>query len=324
MMLRAACLTAALVLAPGLASGQVDLIASIEVQDDLVRLGDLFEGLAPTQAETPVARAPEPGMSVELDARWLGRLAQAYAVDWQPASRFDRARLTRAAFLVDEAWLHRNLLGMPEIDASDGNDNGTRDYHLRLDSQVLPLALPAEAAGSVRLAGLRYDAMNGRFQARIVDDAAGAQRGWGTISGQLVQMKQVPVMRGNLSPGDVISRADIEYISMPGDRLGGNTVMEVEQILGLAARRGLRAGSPIRVNDLQQPVMVKKNSLVQLRFDTAYMQLSTQGRALDSGARGEVVRVMNLRSKVIVQGTVDGDGLVRIAPSGLDQPALTQ
>ncbi len=239
-------------------------------------------------------------------------------MDWQPVSRFDSTRLTRAAFLVDEAWLEDALLAQTAKETGEAG----QDFHLRLDTQILPLALPAEAADSVSIAGLDYDALNGRFQARIVDTASGRQRAWGLVSGQLVQMKQVPVMRSNLAPGDVVSRADIAFVAMPGDRLGGNTIMEAEQILGQAARRGLRAGAPIRINDLQPPVMVKKNSLVLLRFDTAYMQLSTQGRALDSGAAGDVVRVMNLRSKVIVQGTVAGDGLVRITPATLDQPSL--
>ena len=320
MLLRTACLTAALLLAPGLSVAQVDLVASIQVEDDLVRLGDLFAGLAAPQAETPVARAPEPGESVELDASWLARVAQAYSVDWRPSSRFDSARLTRSAFLVDEAWLQGALL--VETDLAGEAERG--DFQLRLDSQVLPLALPAEAAGKVKIAGLAYDALNGRFQARIVDTASGRQRAWGLVTGQLVQMKQVPVIRSNMAPGDVISRADIAFVAMPGDRLGTNTVTEIEQILGLAARRGLRAGTPVRVNDLQQPVMVKKNSLVQLRYDTAYMQLSTQGRALDSGAAGEVVRVMNLRSKVIIQGTVSGDGMVRVTPASADRQPSAQ
>lgn len=318
MLFRIACLTAALLLAPGLAFGRVDLIASVQVEDDLVRLGDLFAGLAPEQAKTPVAHAPGPGESVQLDARWLARLAKAYAVDWRPTSRFDSARLTRAAFLVDRTWLHQALLDTPQV----GGRTGGRDFHLRLDTQVLPLAIPAETAQRVELASLAYDAMSGRFQARIVDTRDGAQRTWGQVSGQLVEMKQVPVMRSNLAPGEVVSQRDIHYIAMPGDRLAGNTIIEAGQILGLAARRGLRAGTPIRANDLQQPVMVKKNGLVLLRLDTPYMQLSTQGRALDDGAQGELVRVMNLRSKVIVQGTVDGDGLVRVAPAGQGmQPA---
>ncbi len=320
MLFRVACITVALLLMPGLALGRVDLIASVQVEDDLVRLGDLFAGLTPKKAETPVAHAPEPGESVQLDARWLARLAQAYAVDWQPKSRFDSARLTRAAFVLDKDWLHQALLLDPKIDANAGD----RDFHLRLDTTVLPLALPAESAQGVRLAGLAYDAMNGRFHARIIDTRDGGQRTWAQVSGQLVEMKQVPVIRNSLSPGEVISSRDIHYVAMPGDRLAGNTVIEASQIIGLAARRGLRAGAPIRVNDLQQPVMVKKNTLVLLRLDTPYMQLSTQGRALDDGAQGEVVRVMNLRSKVIVQGTVDGDGLVRVAAAGQDALSSTQ
>ncbi|MGY9002469.1 MAG: flagellar basal body P-ring formation chaperone FlgA [Rhodospirillales bacterium] len=42
------------------------------------------------------------------------------------------------------------------------------------------------------------------------------------------------------------------------------------------------------------------------------MSLSAQGKALEDGAKGDTVRVHNIRSKNIVEGVVTGDGKVRV------------
>jgi hypothetical protein len=47
----------------------ITLRASAVVEDDVVRLGDIFEGIGdPGLAGTPIARAPEPGATVEGNA----------------------------------------------------------------------------------------------------------------------------------------------------------------------------------------------------------------------------------------------------------------
>ncbi|MEE8535034.1 MAG: flagella basal body P-ring formation protein FlgA, partial [Kiloniellales bacterium] len=56
---------------------------AVLVEDAVVRLGDLFEGLG-EQGTTAIAKSPAPGSRVRMDARWLQTLARVYALPWRP------------------------------------------------------------------------------------------------------------------------------------------------------------------------------------------------------------------------------------------------
>src|SRR3546814_11561869 len=76
---------------PAAAEGLVTLRDAAVVEDEVVRLSDLFDGIGdPALAGTPVAQAPEPGVSVDVGARWLYAVAPAHAREWEPRSPYAR------------------------------------------------------------------------------------------------------------------------------------------------------------------------------------------------------------------------------------------
>ena len=79
----------------------------------------------------------------------------------------------------------------------------------------------------------------------------------------------------------------------------------------------MRAQNLVRTTDLQTPVVVGKNSLVTIRLETNRMQLSVQGRALEDGAAGDVVRVMNTKSNSVVNAVVVDTGSVVVVPAAI-------
>ena len=82
--------------------------------------------------------------------------------------------------------------------------------------------------------------------------------------------------------------------------------------LGLEARVAIYAGRPIRAADLGAPALVARNQLVRLVFVSGGLAILAEGRALDRGAEGEMVRAMNLGSRTTVQGRVGPDGTVYV------------
>lgn len=87
----------------------------------------------------------------------------------------------------------------------------------------------------------------------------------------------------------------------------------VEQVVGLEARRVLYAGRPISLSDLGAPAVVERNGLVKLGYRLNGLLIMTEGRALSRGGFGERVRVINMRSKKTVTGTIGGDGVVWVS-----------
>ena len=82
--------------------------------------------------------------------------------------------------------------------------------------------------------------------------------------------------------------------------------------LGLEARVAIYAGRPIRSQDLGAPALVDRNQLVSLIYLSGGLAISTEGRALERGAEGDVVRVMNLGSRTTVIGRVGPDGAIYV------------
>jgi flagella basal body P-ring formation protein FlgA len=314
--MRSLLIAALLLLAAGITVAQatvraepVALRSFALIEGDLVRLGDLFDGLGP-KAATAVARAPAPGDRVELNSRWLAALARGHGIDWRPASGFERVLVERAS----------NTIGANQI--VDVLRDGLAEHGLRgeanimLDNPALQLVLPAEVQPSLQIAGLAYDETSGRFTARVVAPAEGATQAHAIVTGRAVAMTALPVLQRQVNPGAVIRNEDIGWVSVRADRLGRNVVVDASGLVGMSPRRPISLDQPIRTGDLREPVTVPKNSLVVIRLQTARMTLTSQGRALEDGAAGAVIRVMNTKSNTVINAVVADSSTVEVQMTG--------
>src|SRR5688572_13547376 len=66
----------------------------IMVDDDVVRLGDLFQETL-SDGDLAVAQAPKAGQTLTLDARFLQQVARAYRLTWKPTSKYQKVMVGR-------------------------------------------------------------------------------------------------------------------------------------------------------------------------------------------------------------------------------------
>ena len=290
----------------------VTLRASSVVEDDVVRLQDLFSGIAdPGLAATPVAKAPQPGASLDVGARWLAAVAKAHGLPWQPRSRYERVNLRRSSHDIPAAEIEEVLR---QALAERGLAGEVR---LALDNPGLRLRLPSTGERSLRITRLTLDAGSGRFLAQVAAPAQGEPVATLSVTGRALEMTEVPVLTRNAKAGEVIRARDIEWMSVQVNRLTRTTVVDAAGLIGMSPRRTIRAQAMIRSTDLETPVVVAKNSLVTIRLETERMQLTVQGRAMEDGAQGDVVRVMNTKSNTVVNAVVIDAGRVVVRPATL-------
>jgi flagella basal body P-ring formation protein FlgA len=86
------------------------------------------------------------------------------------------------------------------------------------------------------------------------------------------------------------------------------SVTDPASIIGMEARVALYAGRPIRQGDVGFPAVVERNQIIILTFQRNGLAISTDGRALDRGGPGELIRVMNLASRATVTARIGFDG----------------
>jgi len=291
-------------------SAPVLLKSSVVIDGPVVHLGDLFDGLG-EQAAAPVARAPAPGNRVQVNARWLAAVAQAFAVPWQPSSQLDSSVIERSSIVIEtqriedatiEALRRRGVRG---------------DLTLVLDNPALRLHLPSDSDPSLLIAGLSHNPRTGRFTAHLVAPAEGTPMARATISGRAIEMIDVPVLRRRMLPGAVIRDRDVEWKVVRADRVGRNVVRDPVNLVGMSPRRPIRASEPVLGNELREPILVAKNSLVTIRLQTARMVLTARGRAMEPGAQGDVIRVVNTKSNRVISANVIEPGTVEVISAGL-------
>lgn len=287
----------------------VVLKPKVTVSTAQVRLGDVFLN-AGQHAEAKVTASPEPGQSVVLDARTLLRLARGYALDWQPEKPGDAVVVEREGVVLD-----RRLIEQRIVDALA--ERGLDPTGLAVSvAEPSPPVIVSPAAG-LAVERLSYRPPARRFAAVLtvnVDDQVVRRI---NVAGDIARSASIPVLDQGLKRGEVIAASNVRWVEVDENRLPGSTVLLPGRVIGLAARRDMRPGVPILVNDLTRAVVVEKDSLVTMQLSTPGMHLTARGRALQDGGEGEVIRVVNLQSKMTVEGVVTGPGVVAVGP----QPA---
>jgi flagella basal body P-ring formation protein FlgA len=122
---------------------------------------------------------------------------------------------------------------------------------------------------------------------------------------------EIAVPSRDISRGETISQADLVLQAVPPDRMRAGLATHFADLSGHEARRLLRAGEPVRIEDLRMPVLVAKGATVVMSYSEPGITLTATGRAMAEGGLGETVMVQNPSSFRQVACIVTGPGEVR-------------
>lgn len=300
----------------GAPAQQVLARSHAEVTANVVRLGDLFSGLSAAQADIVVAHAPAPGDQVVFDQTRLTQVAAVHGVAWQPLpGGLSQVAVSRAAEMVSTVVITRAIAealrahGMPA------------DADVELTSAVRGVPVAFGSTNPVGVSDVMLDPRSGRFTATLELPAGDPRATRLRVAGFAHAMVEVPVVTRSLGRDVVISEADLDWQRVRADRLPAGAVTEASQVVGMAARRALRAGEPLRAQDLARPIAVSRNDLVTMVVRNSFMTLTSRGHALEAGSVGDVVRVRNDRSNKVVMARIIDNRTV-VVEQGHNQAAL--
>ena len=318
MTLRSFLLAAALLAATGttaFAQSNDDVIAaptlraSVTVSSDVVRIGDVIDN-AGTAALIAIYRAPDLGTTGSLPTEKVIAALQAHqviGVDTHDIKTISVTRLSRSLAAKDielqvaRALEHRNGLG----DAANLN--------LTFDRDVQDMQLEASASGAMQPVSARYDQRNGRFDVsfEIADEASPTPTRL-RFTGIAYETVEAAVLTRNVERGEVLKSSDVAAERRPKAEVGTDAAVR-RLAVGMQMRRQLHAGQAIKVADLAKPDLVQRDENVTLIYESTGLYLTVRGKAIEGGAEGDTVNVLNLQSQRTVSGVVIGRGQVAIS-----------
>jgi flagella basal body P-ring formation protein FlgA len=116
-----------------------------------------------------------------------------------------------------------------------------------------------------------------------------------------------------LPAGKIIGPADLEHRRGDITALPGNVLTDASQATGRPTRQAIAKGTPLQPRMLRTPDAVRQGRNVTVFSQGKAFRVSNTGRALNSAAPGETVRV-RLPNNQVVTGTALHDGTIEINP----------
>jgi flagella basal body P-ring formation protein FlgA len=167
------------------------------------------------------------------------------------------------------------------------------------------------ANGELQVLRSGYDPRTSRFDVTFsVPGSTIAKQFNMRYSGTVVETVSAPVLMRPLNRGETIRSSDVLVEKRPKSEITPDTILDPAEVIGYSARLVLRANQPLRRADVVKPDLVKRDEFVTLFYEVPGIVLTIRGKALESGAEGDMITVTNVQTKRNVQGVVTGPGRV--------------
>jgi flagella basal body P-ring formation protein FlgA len=282
----------------------------VQVAADVVRIGDLVEN-AGQAAQIAVFRAPDLGTTGAVPVGQVMQALRAHQVIGVETRDIREVSVTRLARTLTSQDIETQIA--KALAGRDGLGDAA-NIAVRLDRTVGPLQFEA-GSGDLNPVALRYDRRSSRFDIlfEIASDNATPFRL--RLSGQAYETMDTTVLARSVDRGEVLKAVDVTIERRPKSE-SGNDIASREAAIGMQMRKAVRAGQILRNADVAKPDLVQRDQSVSIIYQAPGLQLTMLGKAVENGAEGDAVSVMNITSKRVVQGTVVGPGRVLVTPPG--------
>lgn len=292
------------------ALAEIMLKKSIVVEDEFVTFGDLFNADGFIDKEEAqhirIARAPAPGRQSKLSPNRVRAAAAKHGLHWRNVERVQTISVKRASDMIPAEDIKAAISRAIEESGTSGN------VQVQIPLRNLKFYVSKGSMPELVVRLDEYDPRRKFFRGELSAIDENGVETTRPISGRAVTVISVPVLSEAIGAGEIIAKTDLEWVDYPTDRITGNMVTDASELVGMSPKRSLRASVPVRLADVRLPVVAAKGTAVTVLFQSRGISLSINGRAMEDGARGQFIRILNLRSNRIVEAEVTGPGKVRV------------
>ncbi|WP_293264050.1 flagellar basal body P-ring formation chaperone FlgA [Neptunomonas sp.] len=137
---------------------------------------------------------------------------------------------------------------------------------------------------------------------------------WATYATAKVSIySRVATVKHPILKGTVITANDFSFVRTNTSIHKQSYFTRPDQLINLIARRNIPTGSVLTANMLITPKLIKRNDTVIIEAKVGALSVRTQGTALQSGKKGEQIKVLNNKSQKIIRAYVKSRGHVSVS-----------
>jgi len=300
-------LLAGLAAAPALANERPVLRSQVMTLSEIVTIGDFYSN-AGRLASTPLFRSPDMGTSGNVPASDVAERARAAGLETAGTDGLRTVVVYRGATRLNRDQL-AGLVRSSLVERNAGLNADQLDIRL-LQAPEQVLADP-KVHDPIRVDRVEWSQNNGHFTLHAsVAVEFGTERL--VLSGIATEMIEVVTLAQPVRRGDIVKEADFDIVRLARNKVPSGALTDAEELVGKQARSNIRANAPLSRRDFQRPVLIERGEKITVTFEMPGMKLTSRAQAMDDGAKGDVIDVMNLTSRRIVPAIVTSRGQVRV------------
>lgn len=279
------------------------------IDGDIVRIGDLVDH-AGIVASVPIFRSPDLGYTGTVSAEAVLEAVRNHALIGVDTAGIREVVVTRATRTIPAKTIQEMIA---QFLAARYDLGPSKDVVVNFSRDMHSLYVEPSARGEPRIAHIDFDLRSGRFDASIEIPMGTGKRSVMRLAGRAIATVEVATVTRTIDRGTILKEADILMERRARSEVGRDLVTNHADVVGQAARNSLQPGRVLRTADLMKPDLVQRNESVTLVYEVPGIVLTVRGKAIDGGAEGDTISVLNEQSKRTIQGVIIGPGRVAVA-----------
>jgi flagella basal body P-ring formation protein FlgA len=129
---------------------------------------------------------------------------------------------------------------------------------------------------------------------------------WCRVKVSATMMRVVAVQA--VQAGQVIAAGQVRLEAYDDFPVQNGIARNLDEVVGRVSRRPIRAGSPLFLADLTEPLQVQRGDLVQVTVISGGAQIALSAQAESSGRIGDLIALRNLGSQKTFRARIEGKG----------------
>ena len=277
-----------------------------------VTFGDAITGLSEEErARSGIDRivymaAPAPGTTRTVPAARLAEAARSVGIAIESLPDTPRIEISRAGNAVSNSAIEQRI-----GDRLRGRAGAT-GLRVQLTSQTPTIYVPSDVDAGFEIVELHHQPDRERFTALLRAPANDLRAPTYEVRGSAYPTVRVPVLRRAIEKGERIAAEDVTIIHLRATKATTGLVSRSKALIGMTPKRYLRPGQPVRTADIKLPTVIGKGESVIISYTSPGISLTAQGRALENGALGQAIRVVNTQTNRTIEANVSGPGRVQV------------
>ena len=155
----------------------------------------------------------------------------------------------------------------------------------------------------------------GALSAGALPAEASARPAAASVSARAGTSVEVLTYARSLAAGDVIQPEDVVWASVQSHLAPAGGPQDAEAVIGLQAKRAMRAGSPVGPRDLASPQVIARNDMVEVAYISDGVELTVTGKATRNASAGEAVPILNVQSNRTIDAVAVAPGRAVAGPA---------